>query len=230
MSKLIVFDWNGTILSDTVPSWKAANICLEYYGAKPISLAKYRETFHFPIIHFYKLNGCDVDDVLARREEAYTAFQSAYEKFAANARTRRGTRETLQWLKNHNIACIILSNYLTDKICADLKRLKIEHFFQEVSGHEDGTKILQSTSKMERLSDYMLKRNYKPADTIIIGDSMEEPDIARHLGLTSVGITDGYISERRLREARPDFIIRNLKELIGLLQNVIPTKSPRSGL
>ena len=219
MSKLVVFDWNGTLLSDTVQSWKAANICLEYYGAKAITLAKYRETFHFPIIHFYKLNGCDVDDVLARKEEAYTAFQSSYEKFAANARTRRGARETLQWLKDNNIATIILSNYVTDKIRDQLKRLKIEHFFQDVSGHDDGMKILHSTSKAERLSEYMVKRGYRPADTVIVGDSMEEPDIARHLGLTSIGITDGYISEKRLREANPDHTIHNLKQIIPIVNN-----------
>jgi phosphoglycolate phosphatase len=218
MSKLVVFDWNGTILSDTVPSWKAANICLEYYEAKPISLQKYRETFHFPIIHFYRLNGCDVDDVLARKEEAYTAFQSAYEKLAVNARTRRGSRETLQWLKDNNVSCIILSNYLTHKIREQLERLKIRHFFQDVSGHDDGTEILQATSKLQRLSDYMVKRGYKPADTVIVGDSMEEPDIARHLGLTSVGITDGYITEQRLREAKPDHIIQSLMQLPPLLK------------
>ncbi len=220
MSKLVVFDWNGTILSDTVPSWKAPNICLEYYGAKPISLQQYRETFHFPIIHFYKLNGCNVDDVLARKEEAYTAFQTAYEKLAVNARTRRGARETLQWLKDNNIACIILSNYLTHKIRDDLKRLKIGHFLQDVSGHDDGTEILQATSKLQRLSSYMVKRGYRPQDTVIVGDSMEEPDIARYLGLTSVGITDGYITEKRLREADPGHIIQSLKEFPPLLKKM----------
>ncbi len=218
MNKLVVFDWNGTILSDAVQSWKAANICLQYYGAKPISLKRYRETFHFPVIHFYRLNGCDVDDVLARKEEAYTAFQTAYERLAVNARTRRGSREVLQWLKDNNIPAIILSNYLTVKIEEQLKRLKIEHFFQDVSGHDDGMKILQSTSKQERLEAYMKQKGHDPKHAVIVGDSDEEPTLARHLGLTSVGITDGYISEKRLREAKPDHIIHNLKELPVLLK------------
>jgi phosphoglycolate phosphatase len=225
MNKLIVFDWNGTLLSDTIPSWRAANVCLEYYGVKPISLQKYRETFHFPIIHFYKLNGCDVDDVLARKEEAYTSFQIAYEKFSASARTRRGCRETLQWLKDNNIASIILSNYVTTKIEEQLERLKMRSLFQHVSGHDDGMKIIQSTSKAERLSEYMVKWGYRPQDTLIIGDSMEEPEIARHLGLTSIGITDGYITEKRLREAKPGHVIRSLKELIPILKGDSYAKS-----
>lgn len=215
--KLIVFDWNGTILSDTAPSWRAANICLEYYGAKPISLARYRETFHFPVIHFYRLNGCDVDDVLARKEEAYAAFQTAYERFAINARTRRGAREILQWLNEHGLTCIILSNYLTVKIKEQLRRLKIETFFAHVSGHDDGMAILHSTSKLERLSAYMAQHGFKPSESVIIGDSDEEPAIARQLGLTSVGITDGYISEKRLREAKPDHVIHALKDVVSLL-------------
>lgn len=217
MTRLVVFDWNGTLLSDTVASWKAANVCLEYYGANAITLQRYRETSSFPVIHFYKLNNCDVDDVLARKDEAYTAFQSAYEKFARGNRTRRGAREVLQWLKDNDYHSIILSNYMTVKIEEQLQRLKIAHFFQYVSGHDDGTKILQYTSKMERLSEYMLKRNYKPADTVIIGDSMEEPDIARHLGLTSIGITGGYITEGRMRKAKPDYMIDALPEMIKVL-------------
>jgi phosphoglycolate phosphatase len=218
MKKLVVFDWNGTLLSDTVPSWKAANICLEYYGAKPVSLHRYRETFHFPVIHFYERNGVDIDKVLARKEEAYIAFQTAYEKFAVNSRTRRGSREILGWLKDQNIVTIILSNYLTVKIEEQLARLKIRPFFEAVSGHEDGMKILQSTSKLERLSDYMAQHGYKPENTVIIGDSMEEPDIARKMGLTSIGITDGYITRGRLRKANPDHIVHSLMEMAPILK------------
>lgn len=219
MKRLVVFDWNGTLLSDTVPSWKAANICLNYYGAPSISLQRYRETFHFPVIHFYKLNGCDVDDVLARKEEAYTAFQTAYEKFAVHARTRRGTREVLTWLQQQNIPAIILSNYLKAKIEEQLRRLKLRHFFTDISGHTDGMKILQSTSKMERLSGYLTQHGYRPENIVIIGDSDEEPTLARHLSLTSIGITGGYITEKRLRAAKPDHIIHNLKELVSLFSD-----------
>jgi phosphoglycolate phosphatase-like HAD superfamily hydrolase len=211
MSKLIVFDWNGTILSDTVASWKAANVCLEFFGRSAITLQQYRETFHFPVIHFYKLNGCDVDDVLARKSEANILFQNAYETLAKNCRTRRGAREILTWLKLQNIDCIILSNYITARIEAHLDRLKIAPFFSYVSAHDDdGTTILQSTTKVQRLAGFMTARGYKPADTIIIGDSAEEPDIARHLGLTSIGITEGYITRERLKQAKPDFIVSAL--------------------
>ena len=217
--KLIVFDWNGTILADTIPSWKAGNVCLEFCGGQAISLKKYRETFHFPVIHHYTLNGIDVDTVLAKKDEANALFQATYETLAARTRTRSGARDLLKWINQQNMSCIILSNYLTEKIEAHLKRLKIEQYFQHVDAHDcDGSTILQNTTKTERLSAYMVKRGYKPQDTVIIGDTMEEPEIARNLGLTSIGITDGYISPARLRQAGPDHIVQALPEIKALIK------------
>ena len=217
--KLVVFDWNGTLLADTAASWKAANVCLEFYGRPPISLAHYRETFHFPVIHFYALNGVSVDEVLARKDEGNALFQSTYETLAARSRTRKGALTLLHWIQESKMDCIILSNYLTNKIEAHLARLNIDSSFSYVSAHDcDGTTILQNTTKAERLSAFMVKRGYKPADAVIIGDSMEEPDIARHLGLTSIGITDGYISRKRLQDSRPDYIVHNLTDVINVLK------------
>lgn len=218
--KLIVFDWNGTILSDTRQSWIAGNECLKFYGAEPMSLARYRDLFTFPIIHFYKQYGLSVDEILAKKEESNVVFQSSYESLAANARTRRGTRTLLDWLKNQDATSIILSNYVTDKISEHVERLGLEDYFATISAHTcNGTSILEKTSKTERLSAFMAKRRFRPQDTVIIGDTMEEPEIARALGITSIGITDGYISRARLKKAAPDHIIDRMDQIIPLLKN-----------
>jgi phosphoglycolate phosphatase len=212
--KLFVFDWNGTILADTIPSWKAGNKCLEFYGAESISLKTHRETFIFPILPFYEIHGVSAETVLARRDEGNAVFQSAYERYAAKARTRHGARVLLEHLNVRGAECMILSNYQTDKIKAHLERLKLDHYFAHVCAHDcGGTTILQSTTKVLRLKSYMEERGHAPENTVIIGDTMEEPEIARTLGITSIGITDGYISRRRLREAAPDYIVHRLDEI-----------------
>lgn len=219
--KLIVFDWNGTLLSDTRASWLAGNECLKFYGAQPMSLNQYREHFTFPIIHFYKKYGLCVDDILAKKDESNAIFQNAYETLAANARTRRGARALLDWLQTENATSIILSNYVTAKIENHVKRLGLQDYFAYISAHDcDGTTILEKTSKAERLAAFMAKRRFRPQDTIIIGDTTEEPAIARALGLTSIGITDGYISHTRLRKSAPNHIISTLPEAIPIIKNL----------
>lgn len=219
-NKLIVFDWNGTLLSDTRASVAAGNVCLEFYGAQPISLRQYRETFNFPIMHFYKLNGLSVDEVLAKKEAANEIFQKAYEDLAKNARTRSGARDVLEWVQQKKMSCIILSNYRTERIKNHIKRLGIADFFDDVLAFGcDGSSIVEGTHKTERLTNYMATHNFKPEDVVIIGDSTEEPEIGRILGVSSIGITDGYITRSRLREARPDHVINNLKQIKPILEN-----------
>ncbi|MBX2835122.1 MAG: HAD hydrolase-like protein [Micavibrio sp.] len=213
--KLFVFDWNGTLLSDTVQSWKASNICLEFYGGKPISMLKFRNTFNFPVMKFYEDNGVSAETVLARKDEGNQVFQSSYERLAATARTRSGARKLLEHLNEQGYSCMILSNYITPKIEAHLARLKLRHYFMDVNAHDcDGTTILQSTTKVLRLREWMDLHGFEPAHTSIIGDSMEEPEIARALGIRSFGITDGGITLSRLKAAKPDVIVHSLPAVI----------------
>ena len=218
--KLWVFDWNGTILSDTVPSWKAGNESLKFYGAKPISLQLHRETFCFPILPFYEIHGVSAETVLERRDEGNAVFQDAYQEFSQNCRTRTGARALLDALNQRGHHCIILSNFVTEKIKAQLERLQIADYFEYVSAHDcNGTTILQSTTKVLRLRDYMQQGGFNADETVIIGDTMEEPEIARELGITSIGITDGYITTPRLRAAEPDHIVTRLDAIktLGLI-------------
>jgi len=219
MKKLIVFDWNGTLLADARASWLAGNTCLEYYGAQPISFLQYRQSFTFPILHFYKKNGLSVDHILEHKDGANKVFQAEYERLAKNARLRKGAREQLHWLQANGYDAIILSNHITEKIAEHVHRLKIGAYFKTISAHDcDGTTIMEHTTKSERLKTYMKAYGYTSEDTYIIGDSTEEPEIARLLGLTSIGITDGYITDSRLKKAEPDYIIHNLQALRDILR------------
>ncbi|MFP4313720.1 MAG: HAD family hydrolase [Alphaproteobacteria bacterium] len=217
--KLIVFDWNGTILADTLACWKASNECLQFFDVEPISLERYRETCHFPVIHFYKRNGACVDSVLAKREEANEIFYSAYTSLAKNARTRSGLRALLKWLDERGYDRTILSNYVTPEIEKQLERLKIDHYFSHVCGNGNGHTVLEQTTKPKRLSDYMLKRGYHAENTWLIGDSIEEPEIAHKLGLKCISLSGGYFSTRRLKGANPHFLVHNMKDVIEILKN-----------
>lgn len=219
--KLAIFDWNGTLLADTAIGWQATLPCLDFYGVPHITLKKQRELFDFPIIHFYKRVGCDMDKVIATKEESNAIFQEHYDRLAVNARTRQGTRKLLDWLKERDVTCIILSNYIENKLTAHLERLDLLDYFAHVSANTcNGTSVFDQMNKHERLSEFMIKRGYHPANTVIFGDSREEPDIGRRLGITSIGITNGCISERRLRKAKPDHVISALPQAIDILHGL----------
>ena len=65
----------------------------------------------------------------------------------------------------------------------------------------------------------MIENGFVPQQTIIVGDSPEETRIARSLGLISVAITGGFVSEQRLCAAQPDFLIHSFSEMPAILRD-----------
>lgn len=218
MIKLVAFDWNGTILSDTQACQIADNAALELLGQKPISLKKFQELFEVPIINFYKNLGIKVDgpNFFAVSENK---FHEIYEANAAKARTRAGARDLLKWLQRHKVPAIIISNHIHDRIVEHLVRLKIDKYFDEVIANGKIGVALKSRTKGDKLKAYMKAHKIEPGETILVGDTTEEVEIAQELGAISVALTDGYNSTKRLKAAKPDYLLGDLRQIEGIIKN-----------
>ena len=55
--KLIIWDWNGTLLNDTTECIESINIMLEKRNMPLVDFKTYREVFTFPVINYYKAVG-----------------------------------------------------------------------------------------------------------------------------------------------------------------------------
>ncbi|MCK4354838.1 HAD family hydrolase [Candidatus Parcubacteria bacterium] len=218
MKKLIIFDWNGTLLSDTRACMDADNHVLKIFGGTPVDLKTYRDTMIIPAIDFYTQHGCDKEELQRKSQKLGEVFHSFYELRAAKCRLRQGAKLLLKWLSHHSIKSVILSNHTIKGINNQLNRLKINKYIFEVLANSALDSSMKRRNKKEKLKDYLEKHNYKPSETLIIGDSPEEIEIGKKFGLTTIAITRGYHSTSRLRAAEPDYLIHNLSELIEVLK------------
>ncbi len=50
-------------------------------------------------------------------------------------------------------------------------------------------------------------------EVVIVGDTLEEIEIAKNFGCYAVAITGGHNSTSRLKAMKPDFLLHNLSEL-----------------
>jgi phosphoglycolate phosphatase-like HAD superfamily hydrolase len=219
MTKLVVFDWNGTLIADTEACFEADNQVLEFFGGKKVDLKTYRSTIIIPAINFYSLHGCSRTELENNYEKLGEVFDKAYERRALRCRTRRGMKEVLHWLNSNSIKKIILSNHTVSGIKSQLVRLKIEKYFDEVVANTDISSAMKVQSKREKLVKYLSHNKIKSSETIIIGDSPEEVEIGKSLQIKSCVITDGYYSTARLKSAGPDNLISNLIELKNIILN-----------
>jgi phosphoglycolate phosphatase-like HAD superfamily hydrolase len=218
MIKLVVFDWNGTILSDTRACQEADARVFKHFGLRELTLKRFQETFDIPLDKFYADNGLPEKKFWDNLEQIQTIFHEEYEERAKKCRSRAGARNLLKWLSEQEIESVILSNHTIKGIDDQLKRLKLKDYFTVVLANKEHTKT-GIKSKQERLEEFMRKEKIKSAETLIVGDGPEEVKIGRKMGLKSVSITDGFCSLKRLKEQKPDYLVKRLDEIIGLIDS-----------
>jgi phosphoglycolate phosphatase-like HAD superfamily hydrolase len=217
-TKAIVFDWNGTLLADSIFCWRATNTVLKAFGRPPVSLAQYRQHTDVPIDKVYKSLGCDMKEILKRLDEVYRVWDGVYNAQANKARLRRGARKVLQILRKNERHTVILSNHSIDNIAGHVNRLGIRKHFAAILANDDRQAVFRTRAKGARLQKYMKENALTGA--IIVGDTEEEVEIARAHNFVSVAITDGICSTKRLRAAKPDFLIDSLDEIPSIASRV----------
>lgn len=218
MTYLAAFDWNGTLFDDTPATLTATNACLSGFGIPEIDLHTMQETFSFPLIHFYERMGVSADDYLRRAEEEGNIFLKAYEDAAASCCVMDGAIELLDWLTKHDVHCMVLSNHLQDNLNMDVARLGIAPYMKTISGNETKATITQGLSKQIRLEAYMEEHGFEAGKTFIIGDSHEEPELAKRLGILGISISGGLLSAARLEKYKADYIVQHLDEVRPILE------------
>lgn len=219
MIKLVVFDWNGTILSDTSDVVFGVNARLKLFSHGPISVKRYQEVFQIPSSKIFESLGIDaqLSEIDIKRHSQ--VFYDTYEARAIHARTRSGAREVLKFLKEVGVKQILLSNHMVESIVTQCKRLKLTSYFDTILAN-DNSWTVEIKGKKDRLIDYLKSTNFKPNEVLIIGDSIEEIEIGKELGLHTVSISGGFVSTKRLKDAKPDVLIHNLRDLIEIVKEV----------
>ena len=224
--KLAIFDWNGTLIDDSFANHSGANATLRAAGRPPISIEQYRDTMDFPLIHFYNRNGVDTDTYLSQTTILNDAFMDVYDIEQQKAGLRRGAVAVLDQLLDSGLTLMILSNHIQEHLEEQMARLHVHAKFKHICGNpvfrsEELTKM----TKLGRLQKLMAEHSYDPADAFIIGDSLEEPDIAKTMGMTSISVTWGCFSETRLRKSPTHHVIDEIAELLPILGMETDAKS-----
>jgi phosphoglycolate phosphatase-like HAD superfamily hydrolase len=217
--KLAVFDWNGTLIDDAEACLIATNAVLAQAGVPSISLERYLDTLDFPIIHLYSRNGITVDDYLANFQEYGLVWTDTYEEASKTSPLRRGTTDLLSWLQDQGVILMILSNYTQYELEAQISERHVFQYFKHISGNVDFNKQDHTrTTKSGRLKAIMDEFGYRPEEAFIVGDSMEEPEVAKELGLTCFSVTWGSVSAERLCKSPTHHMVEELAEIKEILQ------------
>lgn len=217
-TKSIVFDWNSTLFNDVAVLVDGLNRVLTHYGRPKVDLDTYQQHYQVPFEQLYRNHGFSEDEILEILEPSKRIFHDHYEPEANKTELREGAEEILKHAYNHGVQSIILSNHIIEPIRKQLRRLEVEHLIAEVLAYADHTSQFRNVTKGQKLQQFICDHNMRPSQTMIVGDSVEEIEIAHEQNLISVAITGGCVSEKRLSAAKPDHIVHSLHELKTIMQ------------
>ena len=100
MIKRLIFDWNGTLIADTLACMEADNHVLKAFGGRPVDLNSYRDTIIIPAINFYVEHGCDREELIKNSKKVGETFHRYYEPRVLKIRTRRNAKKLLEFLNS----------------------------------------------------------------------------------------------------------------------------------
>ncbi|MBU0996877.1 MAG: HAD family hydrolase [Firmicutes bacterium] len=215
--KVLIFDLDGTLL-DTIEDIKiSCNNSLIQHGLKPYDTKEYKIMVG---------DGVDklIDRCLKNQNADRALFQSVKKEYLDFYRVHQfdntipydGIVELLEYAKDHQIECHVLSNKPHSDTVKVISHIFGEHLFSSVTGKKEG---YLPKPDPQMLLEILNKISVNNQDEILyIGDTLTDMLTAKNAGLNKVGVLWGFRDLEEIKSGNPEMIVNHPSEIISLLR------------
>ena len=193
--RLIIWDWNGTLLDDVDSVVSALNRMLAARGLAPTTRDYYRAHFGFPVRPFYAELGVDLaHDDWDRICIDFHRFVDREPKIL-----RPDAPTALQLARDAGWRQTILSALREDLLRRDVAAAGIADYFGTICGVDN----LDGASKLSRGCDFVreLEQRGGVSELFFIGDTLHDAEVAQALGARCILVDGGHQTAERLAAA-----------------------------
>lgn len=186
MTTHVVWDWNGTLLDDVQYAADLMDGLLEKRGMPPLGgLDAYYRAFTFPIRKYYANVGFENDDDFAA---ASVEWMDAYMAGESACWLRDTAVEALEYLKRENVRQVVVSASEIGNLTKQVERLNVKGYFDTLCG----LRHIYATSKTDIARTWLLESGERAKDTVFIGDTTHDFQVASALGCRCVLLSGGH--------------------------------------
>ncbi len=212
--KIVIWDWNGTLLDDLAISIEAMNILLSERRLPLLQTNYYKQVFTFPVKDYYQTIGFDFDT--EPFEKPAIEYMDRYFELLPQAPLHKNTIAVLDWLKKHNIKQIIMSAMEQSSLDKSVAALGISSYFDAICGCSNH----YANGKVEQSLQMMRSQHIKPDEALLVGDTLHDSEVAQNIGCRCVLVAHGHQCAERLHTSG-NAVVADFKELIGWLETSV---------
>lgn len=208
--KLIIFDWNGTLIDDVWLNLNAINGVLEKRRIKPITTEFYRESFSFPVSGFYKELGLDVK---SEWDEITKEFSSLYIANIEKVKLFPDVIPTLEELKKEGIKTGIFSAMEHSMLNKHVEMLKISQYFSFIEGIENH----YAEGKTHLCRKILEKSGCSEREILFVGDTCHDFETAKAINCDVALVSRGHNTADILRNTGVP-VLGSFNELLKVIR------------
>jgi len=221
-NKLIIWDWNGTLLNDVDACVDSVNAMLEVRQIKLLDITSYKDVFTFPVQDYYKTIGFDFKQ--ESFEKLAVEYIDLYKINSMNSPLQEGSREALEFFKSENYKQIIVSASEQLSLENQVEQRQISKYFDSIIGLNN----IHAKSKLDNAINY-IKASEQFDRITLIGDTYHDYEVANEIGAECALVQNGHQNLSRFNLESKALIIKNLFELTKIeyseITNAISAKS-----
>lgn len=188
----IIWDFNGTLLSDVELALSIDNQLLQQMGMEPITLEEYRTFMRNPVDLFYRDLGVDFEKHdFARINEA---FLEAFDREVLRVGLMPGALDAICALQAAGYTQSILSSSYEPTLQSQAQDLGLTPYMLAVTGLTDN----RGGTKEERGLHQLASLGVAPEEAVLVGDMITDAFVASHMGCRCILVEGGHNTRRRL--------------------------------
>lgn len=210
MTKVIIFDLDGTVLDAYGAIEKSLNYTLKKLNYPPASKLRARRAVGFGDRNFIERFFKNAD-----AKEALRIYRRHHKKaLLKHSFAKEGARRVLGLFKKQGYKLAIASNRPQRFSDILLRHLKLRKYFDIVLCAKDRTEI---KPRPKLLFKIMRRLNIEKPDAIYVGDMIIDVQAGKNAGIKTIAITGGTSFKYELKRERPFRIISRLSQLLKII-------------
>jgi HAD superfamily hydrolase (TIGR01509 family) len=201
-ARAVLFDWDGTLLN----SYDAdARAYLSMFRALGVAWTAREIDRHYSPNWYRVYQAARIPRI--HWEKADRLWAIAYKK--ESPQLLPGARNVLRSLKKKFVLGLVTSGNRS-RVRRQLREFGLSEYFSARVCSEDAPKKKPHPAPLE----LALKRlRAKPEESVYVGDSPEDMEMARRAGVRQIGVLGPFPTADRVRAARPDLLLNSIREL-----------------